>query len=76
MKSLKYRITLWYSLFAIALTAMMLFAIVRIAHHNTDINVRDNLQITVNAVAEKTADPQNQNLEVRFSGYGDPELHL
>ena len=43
MKSLKYRITLWYSLFAIALTAMMLFAIVRIAHHNTDINVRDNL---------------------------------
>ena len=31
MKSLKYRITLWYSLFAIALTAMMLFAIVRIA---------------------------------------------
>ena len=52
MKSLKYRITLWYSLFAIALTAMMLFAIVRIAHHNTDINVRDNLQITVNAVAE------------------------
>ena len=45
MKSLKYRITLWYSLFAIALTAMMLFAIVRIAHHNTDINVRDNLQM-------------------------------
>lgn len=31
MKSLKYRITLWYSLFAITLTAMMLFAIVRIA---------------------------------------------
>ena len=74
MKSLKYRITLWYSLFAIALTAMMLFAIVRIAHHNTDINVRDNLQITVNAVAEKTADPQNQNLEAMLKKEIDKKI--
>ena len=74
MKSLKYRITLWYSLFSIALTAMMLFAIVRIAHHNTDINVRDNLQITVNAVAEKTADPQNQNLEAMLKKEIDKKI--
>lgn len=74
MKSLKCRITLWYSLFAVALTAMMLFAIVRIANHNTDVNVRDNLQITVNAVAEKTANPENQNLEAMLKKEIDKKI--
>ena len=74
MKSLKYRITLWYSLFAIALTIMMLFAIANIAHLNTDENVRNNLQITVNAVAEKTANPENQNLEAMLKKEIDKKI--
>lgn len=63
MKSLKYRITLWYGTFAIILTVMMLFSILLIASYNTDVNVRDNLQITVNAVADKAAHSNPQSLD-------------